>query len=198
MGRFYFLRLQHDCSCEIKRCLFLGRKAMTNLESILKSRDNILLRKVHTVKAMLSSSHHVHMRELDHKDDWAQKNWIFFKLWCWRRLFESPWTARISNQSILKETKPEYSLKDWYWSSNTLVIWCEEVTHQGKDPDARKDWGQEEKGMTEDETVGCHHWVNRHEPGQTLGDSEGQGSLACCSSWGRKELDRTERLNNKQ
>ena len=84
--------------------------------------------KVHIVKAMLSSSCHVHMRELDHKEDWAQKNWIFFKLQCWRRLLRVLWTARISNQSILKEIKPEYSLKDWDWSSNTLVIWCEEVT----------------------------------------------------------------------
>ena len=68
----------------------------------------------------------------------------------------------------------------------------------GKDPDAGKDWGHEEKGMTEDEMVGWHHWLNWHEFGQTPGDSEGQGSLACCSPWGHKESDTTEWLNNKK
>ena len=65
-----------------------------------------------------------------------------------------------------------------------------------KDPDAGKDWRQEEKGTTEDEMVGWHHWFNGHEFEQTLGDSEGQGSLACCSPWGRKQSDMTEELNN--
>ena len=68
----------------------------------------------------------------------------------------------------------------------------------GKDPDAGKDWGQEEKGMTEDKMVGWHHRLNGHEFEQTPGDGDGQGSLACCSPWGRKELDTTERLNNKE
>ena len=66
----------------------------------------------------------------------------------------------------------------------------------GKDPDAGRDWGQEEKGMTEDEMVGWHHQLNGHEFEQVLGDGEGQGSLACCSPWDGKELDMTERLNN--
>ena len=67
-----------------------------------------------------------------------------------------------------------------------------------KDPDAGKDWRWEEKGMTEDKMVGWHHWLNGHEFEQTLGDGEGQGSLACCSSWGSKESDTTEQLNNNQ
>ena len=66
----------------------------------------------------------------------------------------------------------------------------------GKDPDAGKDWGQEEKQATEDEMVGWHHRLNGYEFEQTLGDSEGQGSLECCSPWGHKELDMTKRLNN--
>ena len=66
----------------------------------------------------------------------------------------------------------------------------------GKDSDAGQDWKQEEKGMTEDEMVGCHHGFNGHEFEQTVGDSEGQGSLACCSPWGFKESETTERLNN--
>ena len=65
----------------------------------------------------------------------------------------------------------------------------------GKDPDTGIDWGQEEKGMTEDEMAGWHHWPKGHEFEQTLGDGEGQGSLACCSPWGRRELDTTEQLN---
>ena len=76
------------------------------------------------------------------------------------------------------------------WSSSTLATWCEKPTHW-KDPDAGKDWGQEEKGTREDEMVGWHHWLNGHEFEQTQGDSEGQGSLVCCNPWGLKESDMT-------
>ena len=99
-----------DCSQEIKRHLFLGRKAITNLDSILKSRDITLSTKVHLVNAMVFSSSHVWMWELDYKESWAQKNWCF-ELWCWRRLLRVPWTARRSNQSILKEISPGCSLE---------------------------------------------------------------------------------------
>ena len=81
-----------------------------------------------------------------------------------------------------------------FGSSNTLATWWEELI--GKDPDAGKDWGQEEKGMTEDEMVGWHHQHNGHEFEQTPGDGEGQGSLACCSPWVCKESDMTEWLNS--
>ena len=100
-----------DCSHEIKRCLFLGKKAMTNLDSILKSRDNTLPAKVCLVKAMVFP---VVM--------YGCESWIIkkakcqridaFELWCWRRLLRVPWTARRSNQSILKEISPEYSLEE--------------------------------------------------------------------------------------
>ena len=93
-----------------RRCLLLGRKAMSNLDIILKSRDVTLSTKVHIVKAMFFSSSHVWMWELDHKESWAPKNWCC-GLWCWRRLLRVPWTARRSNQSILKEISPEYSLE---------------------------------------------------------------------------------------
>ena len=77
------------------------------------------------------------------------------------------------------------------------ILWPPDAKSRliGKDPDAGKDWGQEGKGMTEDEMVGWHHWLDEHEFEQTLGDSEGQGSLVCCSPWGCKELDMTEQLN---
>ena len=87
--------------------------------------------------------------------------------------------------------------KDWCWSwnSNTLATWCEELTHL-KDPDAGKDWGQEEKGTTEDKMVGWHHRLNGHGFGWTLAVSDEKGGLECCGSWGCKESsDMTERLN---
>ena len=97
-----------DCSHEIKRHLLLGRKAMTNLDSILKSRS-ITLHKCLSSQNYGFSSGHVWMWELDHKEGWAPKA-DAFELWCWRRVLRVPWTAR-SNQSILKEISPEYSLE---------------------------------------------------------------------------------------
>ena len=114
-------------------------------------------------------------------------NWT--ELWCWRRLLRVPWTAR-SNQSILKETSPEYSLEGLM-----LKLKLQYFGHLmrrvdiGKDPDAEKDWRQEEKGTTEDEMVGWCHWLDGHEFEQASGVGDGQGGLACCSPWGRKELD---------
>ena len=119
-----------DYSHEIKRCLFLIRKAMTNLGCKLQSRDIILLTKVHLVKAM------VFPVVMYGCESWAikkSKHWRIdvFELWCWRRLLRVPWAARKSNQSILKEINPEYSLERliWSWNSNILATWCEELTH---------------------------------------------------------------------
>ena len=112
-----------------------------------------------------------------------------FELWCWRRLLRVPWTARRSNKSILKEISPEYSLEGMMLK----LMWTDSLE---KTLIAGKNWRQEEKGMTEHEMVGRHHQFNGHEFEQTLEDSEGQGSLACCSSWSCKESDMTEWLNN--
>ena len=147
-----------DCSHEIKRCILLGRKVMTNLDSILKSRVITLITKVCQVNAMVFT---VVMYGCE---TWAEQLRIDgFELWCWRRLLRVPWTARRSNQSILKEIKPEYSLEglmlklklQYFGHLKNWLIW--------KDPDAGKDWGQEEKGMTEDEIVGWHLWPDGHE-----------------------------------
>jgi len=121
-----------------------------------------------------------------------------FELWCWRRLLRVPWTARRSNQSILKEISPEYSLERQILSW-VPILWPSDVKSRfsGKDPSAGKDWRQEEKRMTENEMVGWHHWLNEHEFEQALRNGEGQGNLVCCSPWGRKELDMIEHLNNK-
>ena len=98
----------------------------------------------------------------------------------------------------LRKSNLDIHWKDWCWSwsSNTLASWCEELTKLPKERDAGKDWRQEEKGKTEDEMVGWHHQFNGHEFERFPGDSEGQGSLACCSPWGRKESGMTWRLNN--
>ena len=98
-----------DCSYEIKRHLLLGRKAMTNLDIVLKSRDITCPTKVCLVKAFFFSNSHVWMWELDYKESWVLMNWCFEL--CWRRLLRVPWTARRSNQSILNEISPEYSLE---------------------------------------------------------------------------------------
>ena len=142
----------------------------------------------------LFSCSHVWMWELDYKESWAPKN---FELWCWRRLLRVPWTARRSNQSILKEISPGYSLEGLDVEAETLILWPPDVKSWliWKDPDAGKDWRWEEKVMTEDEMVGWHHWLNGYGFGWTLGTGDGQGGLACCGSWGRKELDMTEQLN---
>ena len=160
---------------------------MTNLDSILKRRDITLPTKVCLVKAMIFP---IVM--------YGNENWTIKKaegrrieLWCWR-LLRFPWTARRSNKSILKEISPEYHWEDWCWSWSSN-LWPPDVKSHliGKDPDAGKDWRQEEKGTTEDEIVGRHPWFNGNEIGQTPGDSEGQGSLVCCSPGAHKELDMT-------
>ena len=120
-----------------------------------------------------------------------------FELWFWRRLLRVPWSARRSNQSILQEINPEYSLEGLVLNSNTLVTWQAELT-LWKRPWCWERWGQEKKGTTEDEMVGWHHWFNGHELGQTPGNGEGQGSLACCSPQGCKESDMTWRLSDKR
>ena len=120
-----------------------------------------------------------------------------FKLWCCRRLLRVPWKARRSNQSILRETNPEYSLEGLMLKAS-LILWPHDAKSQliGKDPDAGKDWRKKKKRATEDEKVGWHHWCNGHELEQTPGDGEGQGNLLCCCPWSGEELDTAWRLNN--
>ena len=121
--------LDSDCSHEIKRGLLLGRKAMTSLDSILKSRDITLLTNIYLVKAMVFP---VIMYECESCTIKKAERWRMdaFELWCWRRLLRVPWTARRSNQSLLKEIGPEYSLEEhWCYSSNALATLCEEPAH---------------------------------------------------------------------
>ena len=152
-----------DCSHEIKRHLLLGRKVMTNLESLLKSRDITLPTKVCLVKSIVFPvvMHGCETWTMRKAECWRLDA---FELWCWRRLLRVPWTARRSNQSILRQSILNIHWKNWCWrwNSSTLATSCKELTHW-KRPDAGKDWKWEEKGMTEDEIVGWHHRLNGHE-----------------------------------
>ena len=117
-----------------------------------------------------------------------------FELWCWRRLLRvSPLDCKEIQPVNPKGNQPWIFIGRTDAEAEVPTLWPPDVKGQliGKDPDAGKDWGQEEKGVTEDKMVGWHHWLNGCEFEQTLGDSEGQGSLVCCSSWGHKESDMT-------
>ena len=118
-----------------------------------------------------------------------------FGLWYWRRLLRVPWTAGRSNQSILKEISSEYSLEGLMLKKRSSSDVKNQLT--GRDPDAGKDWRQEGKGMTWDEMVGQHHWLNGHKFEQTSGDGKGQRSPKCYRPRGCKESDMVEQLNSK-
>ena len=134
------------------------------------------------------------MWELDCEEGWAPKNWCFCSV-VLRRLLRVPWTARRSNQSILKEISPGCSLEglmlklklQYFGSCEKLIhwkrLWCWEGMGTGGE------------GDDEDEMAGWHHQLDESESEWTLGDGDGQGGLECCNSWGHKELDTTERLN---
>ena len=170
---------------------------MTNLDSILKSRDITLPTNVHLFKAMVFSSSQIWMWEVDYKESWAPKNW-WFRTVVLEKTLESPLDC--------KEIQPVHSEGDqpcdFFWRNDvkaeTPVLWPPHAKSWfiGKDSDAGRDWEQEEKGTTEDEMAGWHHELNGCESEWTPGDGDGQGGLACCNSWGRKESDTTKRLKS--
>jgi len=145
------------------------------------------------VSALGFSSGHRWMWELNYKESWVPKNWCF-------------WTVELEKTLErpvdCKETKPVNPKGNQPWiiigrtdaEAETPILWPPDAKNWliAKDPDAGKDWGQEEKGTTEDEIVGWHHWLNGYESEQAPGVGDGQGGLACCSPWGRKESDTTE------
>ena len=144
-----------DCSHEIKRCSLLGRKVITNLDSILKNRDITLSTKACLVKAMVFP---VVMYGCENWTIKKAKCWRIdaFELWCWRRLLRVPWAARRSNQSHPKRDQSWVFIGRTDVEAETPILWPPHVKRWliGKDPDAGKDWGQEEKGTTEGELVG--------------------------------------------
>ena len=169
-----------DCSHEIKRHLLLDQPRQH-----IKKQWHYFANKGQYSQSYGFSSSRVWMWELDHKVGWTDA----LELWCWWRLLRVPWTARRSNQSILKEINPEYSSEGWMLKLKLQYFGHLKSWLIRRDPDAGKDWGQEEKGMTEYEIVGWHH--------QLYGHVFEQRPEVCCSPWGRQESDTTERLNNK-
>ena len=142
------------------------------------------------------SSSHVWMWEFDHKESWALKNWCF-----WTVMLEKT----LENPLDCKEIQPVHPKGNQSWifigrtdaEAEAPILWSPDVKNWliGKDPDTGEDWGQVEKGMTEDEMVGWHHWLSGHKFEQALGVGDGQGSLLCYTPRGHKESDTTEQLN---
>ena len=174
-----------DCSREIKRRLLLGRKVMTHLNSILKSKDITLPTKICLVKAMvfpvvMYGCESWTIKRAEHRRIDA------FELRCWRRLLRVPWPARIYNQSILKEISPGCSLEGLMLKLILqYLMW--RVDSLEKTLMLGGIWEQEENGTTEDEMAGWHHQFDGHEFEWTLGVGDGQAGLACYNSWGCKE-----------
>ena len=185
------ITIDGDCSHEIKRCLLLGRKANTNLDSILKSRDVTLPTKVHVVKAMIFP---VAM--------YGNKSWTIkkaacwridaFELWCWRSPLRVPWTARRSNQSILKETSTEYSLEGLMLKLQNFgpLMWrtdsLEKTLMLGKIEGRRRTGWQRMRWLA---------YITDMSLSKLREFGDGQGNQACCSPWSHKESDMTKQLN---
>ena len=183
------MKLNDACSLE--------EKLWPNLDRILKSTDITLPTKARLVKAMIFpvvmyGCENWTIKKAEHQRIDA------FELWCWRRLLRVPWTARRSNQAILKEINPEYSLEGLMlklklqyfghlmWTANPL----EKTLMLGQIE------GRRRRGQLRMRWLEWHHWFNGHELGQTLGGGEGLGCLACCSPWYHKELDMAGQLRN--
>ena len=179
----------------IKRCLILGKKDDQTRQHIQKQR-HYFANKGPSSQGYGFSSSHVWMWELDCEEGWVPKNW-----WFWTVVFEKTLESPLD----CKDIQPVHSKGDQPWDlfgrtdgkAETLVLWPPHAKSWliGKDSNAGRDWGQEEKGTTEDEMAGWHHWLDGRESEWTLGVGDGQGGLASCNSWGCKESDMTERLN---
>ena len=193
--RLYFLGLQNHCRW------WLQPWNEKTLAPYNKPRQHIKKQRHHfAYKSPYSQSYgfpnsHIWMWELDHKV-WMSKNWCF-----WTVVLEKTLKSPLD----CKEIKPVKAKGNWSWiligrtdaEAEAPILWLADAKSWiiRENPDAGQDWRQEEKGTTEDRMVGWHHRLNGHEFEQAPGDGEGQGSLACCSPWGRKKLDVTERLN---
>ena len=136
------------------------------------------------------------MWELEYKESWALKNWCFWTV-VLEKTLESPLDCKEIQSVHPKGDQSWVFIGRTDFEAETPILWPPDAKSWliWKDPDAGKDWGQEEKGTTEDEKVGWHHWLNPHGFWWTPGVDDGQGGLACCGSWGRKESDTTEQLN---
>ena len=176
------LKLENFCSLEEKlwqprQCIKKKRHHFANKGPIVKAMGFPVV---------------IWMWELDHKEGWVLKNWCF-QVVVLEKTLECSLDCREIKPVNTEGNQPWIFTRRTDAETETPILWPPDVKSQltGKDPDAGKGWRQEEKGMTDDEVVGWHHWLNGHEFEQTLGDGEGQGSLTSCSPWGRKEFDST-------
>ena len=197
--RLCFLGLQNHCrwcSHEIKRHFLLGREAYDQSTQHIKKQKHYLDNKGPLSQSYGFSSSHVGMWELDYKESWALKNWCF-----WTVVLEKTLESCLD----CKEIQPVHPKGDQSWlfigstdaEAETPILWPPDAKNWfiWKDPDDGKNWRPREKGTTEDEMAGWHHWLDRREFEWTPGVGDGQGGLACCNSWGCKESDMTEWLN---
>ena len=183
-----------DCSHEIKRRLLLKKSYDQPRQHIEKLRH-------YFANKGPSSQSYVFLVVMYGCESWTIKKaecWKIdaFELWCWRKTLESPLDYKIQPVNP-KENQSWIFIGKTDADTETLILWPPDAKNWliWKDSDAGKDWRQEEKGTTEDEMVGWHHWLNGHEFESTAGVCYGQGGLICCSPWGRKESDTTEQLN---
>ena len=163
---------------------------MINLDSMLKSRGITILTKVCIVKTMVFPVVMLWMWELDQQEHWELKNWCFQTV-----VLEKILGSHLDSKEIKpvnpKRNQPSIFIGRTDAEAETPILWPPDGKSLGKDPNDGKGWSQEDIGTIEDEMVGWHHWLNGHEFEQAPGDSEGQGSLACCSPWGCKKSDTT-------
>ena len=185
-----------DSRHEIKRCLLLRRKAMTNLDSELKNRHHFA-QKGPCGQSYCFPSSHVLMWNLDHKEGWAWKIWCF-----WIVVLEKTLGRSFDYEEIKpvnqKGNQPWIFIRRTDTEAEAAKLWPHCVNSQliGKVLDAEKDWGQNEKVVVQDGRVTSYHQFNEHEFEQTMGDSEGQGSMVCCGTWSHKVSDMTQRLKS--
>ena len=197
----YFLGLQNHCRWWLQpwneKMLAPWKKSYDKPRQHIKKHKHYFADKDPYSQSYGFTSGHVWMWELDHKEGWVPKNWCF-----WIAVLEKTLESPLDCKEI-KPVNPKGN-QSWIFTGKTdaeaeaLILWPPDAKSWliGKDPDAGKDWRQEEKGTTEDEMVGWHHQLDGHEFEQALGDGEEQGSLAYCSPWGHKESEKTEQLNN--
>ena len=197
---FYFIGLQNYCEWWLQswneEMPAPWKKNYDQPRQHIKRQRHHFANKGPSSQTYVFFSSYVCLWELDHKDGWVLENWFFWMV-VLEKTLESPLDCKEIRSVNPKRNQPWILTRSTDTEAELPILWPPDAKNWliGKDPDAEKDWRQEEKGMTEDEMVGWHHWLNGHEFEQILGDRGGQGSLACCSPWGCKEPGTTEQLN---
>ena len=198
--RLYILGLQNHCRWWLQpwndKMIASCKESYDQHRQHIKKQRHYFADKCPSSQSYGFPSSHIWMWELNYKESWALKNWCFWTV-VLENILESPLDC--------KEIQPVHPKRNQSWifiwrtdaEAETLILWPPDEKNwlSGKDPDAEKDWWREENGMTEDEMIGWHHWLDGYEFEQALGVGDGQGGLAYCSPWGCQASDITERWN---